>query len=131
MVHLCIDHCLDCQIQGRAYNNTIKEEIIFNDIHELVLKVDSIFNTNGNPLSFEEKRSFSKKINSQVYQHKPILYNDYLDFMNYHGTIATFDIVVLTRMKSSWQGILFYQEQSIEFKDVLELIKIIIELLHL
>lgn len=131
MVHLCIDQCQDCKLQGRAYNNTIKGEINFRDIHELVLKVDSIFNVNGNPLAFEEKRSFHKENNTQVYQYKPVLYNNYQDFTKLYGVIATLDIVVLTRMKSSWQGVLFYQEQTIEFQDVLELIKIIIDLLHL
>ena len=36
-----------------------------------------------------------------------------------------FDIVVKSRRQATWQGSLFFDNQEIEFQDVLEMIKII------
>ncbi|MEG0365256.1 MAG: hypothetical protein RR585_00365 [Coprobacillus sp.] len=124
MIHLCIDEYTEYSMKGRAYNNTIKEVVEFNDIQELFLKLDDIFDKNGNPFSSEEKRSFKKEITKEtVYQNKPETLKEYHEFLEFDGILGSLDFVVKTRLYSNWQGIIFYNDQQESFNDVVDLIE--------
>lgn len=132
MIHLCINEYTQYSIKGEAYNNTIPNKIEFNDIQDLFLELDKIFDTNGNPFSSEEKRSFRKEdLNEMIYHHKPSVLNDYRDFLDMKGKVGSIDIIVKTRLLSNWQGIIFYEDQQETFKDVVELIEKVTILLKL
>ncbi len=122
MIHLCIDHCNEYQITGRAYNNTMTEVIDFEDIPELILKIDKVFDANGNPISSQEKRSFKKeKIEESLYQNKPHIIRDYFEYSDVKGKVATIDIVVKTRMATNWQGLIFYNDHEETFNGIVDL----------
>lgn len=123
MIHLCIDEVDNYQIKGTAYNNTVEEPIVFQDIHDMILKVDKIFDKNGNPQSSRMKRSFQKEEKESSYQVNPKTYCEYTDYLDKKGKINTFDILVQSRRHSTWQGSLFYQEQEEKFENILELLK--------
>lgn len=131
MVHICFDFFEDYQIQGKAYSSTQMNPIEFHDISELVVQIDNLFNQNGKPLPFEEIRSFTKKPPSASYQYNLPKYHDYHELQQILGKTITVDIVVLSRRKASWQGILFYNDKEVKFSDALELIKEITNLLIL
>lgn len=125
MIHVCIDEYDHFQMKGHAYNNTISSAIEFSDIHEIILRLEEVFNRNGNPLSSHLSRSFSDQEEIGRYQNKPEVLCDYETFFQYKGKIMDFDIVVKSRRQATWQGSLFFDNQEIEFQDVLEMIKII------
>lgn len=130
MMHLCIDEYQDYQIKGILYNTSTNSGTEFNDINEVILEMDEIFNRNGNPQSSSIKRSFSKSETSAVYQNKPIQLCQYEDIMKHQGQLLTMDIVVKSRRQSSWQGIIFYQDDEIVFSTILDMVKYIGTLLN-
>ncbi|MEG0275639.1 MAG: hypothetical protein RR630_01275 [Coprobacillus sp.] len=132
MVHLCVNEYNGYTLKGVAYNNTIKDKIEFNDIKDLILKLDKMFDVNGNPFSSEEKRSFKKESMKEiVYQNKPAIVNNYCDFLEIDGKLGSIDIIVKTRLFSNWQGIIFYEDQQESFKDVVDLIEKVVFFLKL
>lgn len=132
MIHVCIDSFIDYQIQGRAYNTTLEEPIIFKDITEFVLQLDSIFDRNGNPYAAQSKRTFQKEEEEmRRYTNKPIVLKEYEQFLSYVGAVGTVDLVVKTRGVLNWQGFLFYENQQEPFEDVLQLFKLILKKLQL
>ena len=59
MIHLCIDDYENYKIKGRAYNNTRQEVICFNDIDDIFIQFDRIFDDNGQPQASQSSRSFT------------------------------------------------------------------------
>ncbi|MGM9954136.1 MAG: hypothetical protein ACI32Q_12295 [Intestinibaculum porci] len=133
MLHICVDVASEGHIAGRVYNPTIKENIVFRDVNELFLKADQLFDRNGNPMPSSLKRSFTPRDETRphYYQRHPAQVCEYRDLLVQQGKVITLDLVVLTRHLSSWQGYLFYEDQTYEFKEVLEIVKIINKLLNL
>lgn len=123
MIHLCIDDYKDYQITGSFYTTSTTSEIQFSDINDIILEMDKIFNKNGNPQSSQITRSFHKQENIAVYQNKPQLLCQYEDILIHQGKLLTIDIVVKSRRQSSWQGIIFFQDQEIRFSTILDMIK--------
>lgn len=126
MIHVCLDDYSDHLFAGRAYNPTIEDPIVFHDINEFFLKVDELFDRNGNPMSGSVKRTFrgeAKRQNS--YQRHPELCCSYESLLQYQGEVLTADLVVTTRHSVTWQGFVFYDHQTYPFKDVLEVYRII------
>lgn len=121
MIHLCIDEWYTHQ-SGDAYNTTLVEPIYFHDILDFILKMDDVFNKNGNPLSSHLSRSFQKQDVLGLYQNHPHIVNDYCQYNHLNGKIGTFDIIVKSRRQSSWQGIIYYGKQQKSFHNILELI---------
>lgn len=130
MIHLCIDEYKDFIIKGVAYNTTENEKIVFHDIQKLIIKMDQIFDRNGNPQAAREMRTFQSEDEFFSYQNAPHMYTTYEDVIKHRGKIITLDIVVLSRRQSSWQGKVFYDNEELEFKNALQMIKIIVKLLN-
>lgn len=128
MIHLCIDRYDGYQISGRAYTPTLDYYIDFADLNELFLKLDHVFDKNGNPVASQSMRSFQKPEKAGKYQASPKVVKDYMELLGESGKELNVDIVVKSRRKSSWQGILFYQEEGVAFDTILELIHKILEL---
>ena len=129
MMHLCIDDYIDYQIIGSLYN-TSSEMMKFSDISDIILEMEHIFNRNGNPQSSQLTRSFQKQEPAGIYQNKPILKWSYEELLVHQGKLLTLDIVVKSRRQSSWQGIIFYENQEIEFPTILDMIKSITHILN-
>lgn len=129
MIRLCIDSYSEYKITGKAYNNTINEEIEFFDINDVILRMERIFDRNGNPLSSQMARSFHKENNFFPYQNKPSTLFPYDELTKHHGKIADFDIVVKARRNSTWQGSVFYDDTEYLFTTILDMIKILDTLL--
>ena len=103
MIHLCIDDYENYKIKGRAYNNTRQEVICFNDIDDIFIQFDRIFDDNGQPQASQSSRSFTHPKPLGRYQFRPETYNDYDEFLNEVGKKATLDLVIKSRKRSTWQ----------------------------
>lgn len=125
MIHLCVDEQDEYKITGTAYNNTIEFPIQFNDIYDVIIKFDDIFNKNGNPLAYNVLRSFQGNTIVGQYQNKPTMICDYEKFSDLKGKITECDIVVKSRRQSNWQGCVFFGDTEFSYSTIMELIRII------
>ncbi len=129
MIRLCIDSYNGYKITGKAYNSTISECIDFMDIYEVILRMDRVFDHNGNPLSSQIRRSFHQEDTVYPYQNKPSTLVSYEELAKHKGKIAAFDIVVKGRRNSTWQGCVFHRDIEYTFSTILDMIKILDSLL--
>lgn len=130
IIRLCVDTFNEYELTGTAYNNTITSHVPFVDISKLFLKFDMIFDRNGNPLASKIIRSFQEENHQYPYNNKPATYCSYESLQKHKGKIADFDIVVISRNNNTWQGSLFYHDQEYPYYTILDLLKIIEDLLN-
>ena len=80
----------------------------------------------GKPQSFQEKRTFNKEKKYLRIENLHIQ-EDCSYIYEQHGAYATYDIIIMTRRKSDWQGIVKKDEEVIgEFKSILELMHLLV-----
>lgn len=103
-LRICIDEKKDIYFQGRAYTRLSKDEIKFQDLSSLLIEVDKIFDEAGYPQAFQEKRSFQKEHSRSFFSMNPGSEKDIDEILNQKGVIATFDVIVISRRHSTWQG---------------------------
>lgn len=126
---LCIDDCHDNIHCGRVYTPLHKKSIVFHDLTNMVLMVDKIFDQNDYPKAYQNKRSFQ---DIEIEKQKPEMKYPIEQLLQQVGTIASFDIIVLTRQHTSWQGMIKNTDGEIlgHFDSDLDLIEMIIKLLE-
>ncbi len=104
---VCIDDAT-ADLLGRIYSPLSESELKFVEFRELILQMDALFDRTGYPQSFQEKRSFKKAIvPNAAYRGVPITDVTYQEMQQYHGELATLDILVESRRNASWQGLVF------------------------
>lgn len=122
---ICIDTDEE-DITGTAFSPLCNSPIKFFGLGELLVKIDALFDKEGYPQSFQDKRSFEegKRIQNRYggmpeYQMEPEMIE------REKGKRATFDIVITTRRNTSWQGNLidFKGELLKKFTGELELLE--------
>ena len=80
----------------------------------------------GKPQSFQEKRTFNKEKKYLRIENLHIQ-EDCSYIYEQHGAYAIYDIIIMTRRKSDWQGIVKKDEEVIgEFKSILELMHLLV-----
>ena len=87
---------------------------------------DEILDYLGTPQSFQERRSFNTK-KRHLCIDQLMIHEDCSYIYEQHGAYATYDIIIMTRRKSEWQGIVKKDEEVIgEFKSILELMHLLV-----
>ncbi|NCB92775.1 MAG: hypothetical protein EOM40_09490 [Clostridia bacterium] len=129
MLRVCIDHQDAFNIAGRFYSPLASAEYVFRDSHELLLKADQLFDQVGYPQAFQHKRSFTEHAepNNTTYCTSPKTYMDAAQIYAKCGDIATYNIIVLSRAKTNWQGRINDAEDHLigSFVDALEVLRFI------
>ena len=106
---ICIDD-YELEMKGRLYSPLWIGQVDFNDINQLLLKVDATYDDIGYPQAFQVKRSFNKgEKNTNGYKGIPTPVSKVEDILKEQGKLKSFDVVVTTRRNTSWQG---YIEES-------------------
>lgn len=101
---VCIDSYRE-DISGRVYSPLCEEEIAFQGIGELLLKMDRLFDRMGYPQAFQNKRSFEHKTETEnLYRGIPQTVQDTESIRRQAGRHYTCDIEVESRRNTSWQG---------------------------
>ena len=109
---LCIDSYEQGVLRGRFLGQPWGS-LPFQSLSQLLISLDQLLEE---PQSDTIPRRFSPLLAQNIrdpYQNLPI-----------RGTLATFELQILFRQHTSWQGILFWQEQQKQqpFRSVLELV---------
>ena len=114
---LCVDSYDNNVLQGRFYTPALEMEA-FTGLMEFLVKMENTLDELQAPQSYTLTRKFaplppSTQKNSGEVFHK--------------GKYATFEIQILFRQHSSWQGVISWQDENMEqsFRSVLELILLI------
>ncbi len=125
----CFRFCMDSRekdIAGRVYTPLSESVLQIGSIGELLLKMDRLFNENGYPQAFQEKRTFGvQRREHNTYRGIPPVKRNYADIVQERGRLKTVDIMVYSRRNTTWQGCiaLWGTEKKARFKGELELMK--------
>ncbi len=104
---ICVNEC-EGDIGGVAYSPLTEEIISYNGAEDLMIKMDRLFDACGYPQAFQERRSFSVDERRPVsYQGIPKASPDARVIQKEHGKVGTYDIMVTSRRRVSWQGVIY------------------------
>lgn len=111
---VCVDSYDEGVLKGRLCDPSHDTERFFS-LSQFLLKMEQLLDDEQMPQSFTQPRRFRETLESGGY-----LFED----DNRRGKLCTFELKVIFRQNSSWQGILKWQEtrQEQNFRSVLELV---------
>ena len=115
---LCIDSYVSGVLRGRFYNAGQAAET-FDSLSQFLVKMDAMLEEYQMPQSYTSPRSFSAFLLPEE--------SGTLSGSGNRGKRATFELQILFRQHTSWQGILVWQDRKLEqsFRSVLELVLLI------
>lgn len=128
-IRICIDGQENDEIHGKICGVALNGDVVFQNIADLLVKIDDALNFVGTPQSYQKCRSFEGKNKSAEALHGTAKrYRDAAEIREQAGTRKTVDIIIFTRQHTSWQGIVKDTEGKIigEFKSDLELVKAVL-----
>jgi len=104
MFRVCVEEYGE-QVSGHVYTPLREEKLPFVGIVEMLLAMDKLFDSIGYPQGFQHKRSFEPEQNVDNFYHgipKSVL--NTAEIRERKGEYTTFDIEVLSRRNTGWQG---------------------------
>ena len=112
---VCIDSYENGNPRGRLYNSYTGDGC-FESLSQLLIKAEEILEDLQTPQSYTAHRTFSRLVEPMEQSCDSSRIRK--------GDEATFELRVIFRQHTSWQGVLFWKEQHREqsFRSVLELI---------
>ncbi len=112
---VCVDSYDDGVLKGRFYCAD-QEPRSFESLTQMLVKMDAILEENQIPQSYTTARTFSSVL---MPEESPAVAS-----ATRKGALATFEIQILFRQNSSWQGMVVWKEKKMEqsFRSVLEMI---------
>ena len=117
-ITLCIDSYHDGTAQGRFYGSD-REVHPFTSLCQFLVLIEELLEQTNTPQSDTTRRSFSALLRPNPAGHPRGSIRP--------GTQATFELQILFRQHSSWQGTILWRDQHREqsFRSVLELILLV------
>lgn len=115
--NVCVDSYDDGVLKGRFYN-PYRDVEHFSSLSQFLLKMEDILDEMQMPQSYTSPRKFSMLLQPE---------DRTSSFPVRKGAKATFELKVIFRQHSSWQGVIVWREQKTEhsFRSVLELVILI------
>ena len=112
---ICLDSYHDGVPEGRIYDSQLGTES-FKSLSQFLIKMDTMLDDVQMPQSYTAKRTFPTVT-------KPLEYTA-PDFSMRRGAKATFELQIIFRQHTSWQGVVTWLEGRVEqsFRSVLELV---------
>lgn len=114
-ITVCVDSYDGGVLKGRFYNN-YQEMEQYESLVQFLTKVEAVLEEQQIPQSYTVLRKFS--------DHIPAGEGTVASRRIRKGKIATFEMQVLFRQHTSWQGVLIWRDRKMEksFRSVLELV---------
>ena len=112
---VCIDDYSSGILRGRFYN-AYHDAGSFDSLSQFLIRMESILEENRTPQAYTSHRTFSAMLHPDE---KPANTSQLRK-----GAKATFELQILFRQHSSWQGVIVWKDRNTEqtFRSVLELI---------
>lgn len=126
-VRVCVDKKEKEYFFGRVCHEDLKEPEAFEDINEMILKIDEVFDLLKYPEASMEHRIFGKKRARKIQMPDETEKRMEGNMRDTAGKKATFIVQVQYRQNATWQGQVVWVEknQTKKFRSALELIKLI------
>lgn len=114
-ITVCVDSYENKVLEGRFYN-AYQEMECFDSLMEFLLCVEAVLEDHQIPQSYTAMRRFS--------EHFPVSEGAIVSGRIRKGSLATFELQILFRQHTSWQGVLIWRDRKMEqsFRSVLELV---------
>ena len=114
-IMVCIDDYDNGILKGRFYH-TGQGMSSFESLSQFLLKMEAVLEEMQEPQSYTSKRTFSSMLLFDHGDARPGCFRK--------GSKATFELQVLFRQHSSWQGVVVWKDRNSEqsFRSVLELV---------
>lgn len=111
---VCVDSYEDGVLKGRFYN-AYQEMEHFGSLMQFLIGVETVLEDQQTPQSYTTLRKFSNLV--------PTGEGTVVSGRIRKGAVATFELQVLFRQHTSWQGVVIWKERKMEqtFRSVLEL----------
>ena len=112
---ICVDSYDDGVMKGRFFDPVHQMET-FDSLSQFLIRMDQLLDDRQEPQSYTEARTFSSFLEVSGSESTVSSVR--------RGTRATFELQILFRQHSSWQGVLLWRETGMEqsFRSVLELV---------
>lgn len=112
---ICVDSYENGVLRGRLYS-PLREMETFSSLSQLLLKMEQFLNLQQMPRAYTETRAFSEG--------SPQVQPEWNSTPPRRGERATFELQVMFRRHTSWQGVLHWVGKNVQqqFRSVLELV---------
>ena len=127
-LRFCIDSIRDQQIAGKLFSQRFFSPVAFSDLGSVALFLDEVFDQQNFPQAFQRNRTFlagesdlSNVVDEPGQGMTPAV------VCAARGRVVTFDVLVVSRRSSSWQGTVSWLDENNrqEFHSFLELMRMI------
>lgn len=128
VLRFCVDRAEKNTISGRLFSRRLTQPIEFSNLSTLVLKLEDVFDQQGFPQAFQRARVFLREERRVEYAAPELSQGMDAAYVSaQRGAAATFEVQVLTRRNSSWQGRVDWLDGQgrQEFSSCLELIRLV------
>lgn len=128
-LRVCVDQLDTYDISGRVYSK-MAGELIFSSFSEFLLKTDRLMDEKKFPQSFQQKRSFEENTSVPVVSTGNGMSDE--EILEQKGTKFTFDLVIQSRKRTTWQGFLRTDsgKAARSFESVLEMTEKFFAMIH-
>lgn len=109
-LRICVDEVIDGDkdIKGRICGVAVKEDTEFNGSSELFILIDRLLDGIGKPQPSRKSRMFRNVAENDVtsYCVSPEIYHSSDEIREKEGRLFTRDVLFVSRLRSSWQGVM-------------------------
>ena len=129
-LRFCINRVKDQQISGKLFSQRFIRPVEFSDMGSLSLFLEEVFDHQNFPQAFQSTRTFvESEMDMSNVAEEPGRGMSPAIVRAARGAVATFDVLVVSRRSSSWQGSVDWMDGSErqEFESFLELMQMINE----
>lgn len=127
-LRFCVDSVQDQQVVGKVFSQRFFSPVAFSDLGSVALFLDEVFDRQRFPQAFQRNRTFMAgegDLSNVVDEPGQGMTSAVVCAAR--GRVSTFDVLVLSRRSSSWQGTVHWLDEDTEetFHSFLELIRMI------
>jgi len=105
-LRLCFHNFDQIQLAGSFWGTTLKAPVSFSNAIDFIAKVDKAYNHIGRPQPTQTMRSFSEGSPYNKFQATAPTQTTPERLASFQGTLATFDLLMISRKSGEWQGCL-------------------------
>ena len=134
-LRVAVDEHEEGRIAGNVYSIRLTEPFYFKNMPDLLLQIEDLLDDQDFPRAFQRRRQFDQKANTAP-KKRNIQPRDgeagYMDADTVEqakGEFCTFNLQIMTRQNTSWQGLIDWLDGSekIAYNSVLELLRLLAE----
>lgn len=129
-LRICVDRAFAQTVSGRVFSQRLTKPIPFADLSSLVLRLEDVFRQQNFPQAFQRSRTFLRDEKEDSFAAgEPSQGMGAEQVGAQRGELATFEVLVLGRRSSSWQGTVDWLDGGArqEFASFLELLRLVNE----